>query len=185
MATLSLHGLNIGLHVWLFSNHVIPNASFVSDPIPLPHEHQPHVNPSLSSLNVELTSLSSSSLVENSDVSKCAAKKKMKRKAKKKKTKQKVTNPAFDHHVGNPSATDHSAESVDFPTRIPCKPNFPCILCNDDHILKYWNGLSQFLEVCYEDYQHPMSLALGLHTDDTLSTSDLVVNIRKGKVKHP
>ena len=70
MATLKLPGLTIGLPVWLFSNLAIPNASFVSDPGPLPHEHQPHVNPSPSSLNVESVSLSSSSPVEKSDVSK-------------------------------------------------------------------------------------------------------------------
>ena len=70
MATLNLPGLTIGLPIWLFSNPAIPNASFVSDPGPLPHEHQPHVNPSLSSSNVESTSLSPSSAVENYDVSK-------------------------------------------------------------------------------------------------------------------
>ena len=59
MATLNLPGLTIGLPVWFFSNPFIPNAPFVSDPSPLPHDHQPHVNPSPSSSNVELTSLSS------------------------------------------------------------------------------------------------------------------------------
>ena len=34
MATLNLPGLTIGLHVWLFSNPTIPNASFVLDPGP-------------------------------------------------------------------------------------------------------------------------------------------------------
>ena len=52
MATLNLPGLTIGLHAWLFSNPFIPNASFVLDPSPLPHQYQPHVNPSPSSLNV-------------------------------------------------------------------------------------------------------------------------------------
>ena len=53
MATLNLLGLTIGLPIWLFSNPVILNAPFVSDPSPLSHEHQPHVNPSPSSSNVE------------------------------------------------------------------------------------------------------------------------------------
>ena len=53
MATLNLPRLTIGLLVSLFSNPVIPNASFVSDHGPLPHEHQPHVNPSHSLSNVE------------------------------------------------------------------------------------------------------------------------------------
>ena len=87
MATLNLPGLTIGLPIWLFSNPVIPNASFVLDPGPLLHEHQPHVNPSPSSSTVESTSLSSSSPVEKSDVSKRAGKKKLERKDKKKKTK--------------------------------------------------------------------------------------------------
>ena len=112
IATLSLPGLTIGLHVWLFSNLIIPSATFVSDHGPSPHEHQPHVNPSPSSLSVESTCLSSSSPSENFDVSKQAGKKKTKRKDKKKNTKNKVTAPTSDHHVGNPSATDHSAESV-------------------------------------------------------------------------
>ena len=99
MATSNLPGLTIGLHVWLFSNPIIPNASFVSDPGPLPHEHQPHVNPSPSSSDVESTSLSSSSHVENSNVSKRAVKKKMKRKDKKKNTKKKTIAPTFDLHV--------------------------------------------------------------------------------------
>ena len=87
MATLNLHGLTIGLAIWLFSNLVIPTAPFVLDPGPLPHEHQPHVNPSPSSSNVESTSLYSSSSVENSNVSKWVGKKKTKRKVKKKNTK--------------------------------------------------------------------------------------------------
>ena len=53
MATLNLPGLTIGLPVWLFSNPIIPNSSFVSNPSPLPHENQPHVNPLSSSLNVK------------------------------------------------------------------------------------------------------------------------------------
>ena len=51
MATLNLHGLTIGLPVWLLSNPVIPNAPFVSNPGPLSYEDQPHVNPSPSSSN--------------------------------------------------------------------------------------------------------------------------------------
>ena len=70
MATLNLPRLTIGLLVWLLSNLVTPNAPFVSDPGPLLCEHQPHVNPSSSSLNVELNSLSSSSPVEKYEVSK-------------------------------------------------------------------------------------------------------------------
>ena len=87
MATLNLLRLTIGLPVWLFFIPVILNAPFVSDPGPLLHEHQTHVNPSPSSSTIESTSLSSSSPVEKSDVSKRAGKKKIKRKAKKNKSK--------------------------------------------------------------------------------------------------
>ena len=51
MATLNLLGLTIELPIWLFSNPTIPNLPFVLDPGPLPHENQPHVNPSPSSSN--------------------------------------------------------------------------------------------------------------------------------------
>ena len=87
IATLNLLGLTIGLPIWLFSNPVIPNAPFVSDPGPLLHEHQPHVNPSPSSSDVKSTSLSSSSPIENSNVSKWEGKKKTKRRDNKKNTK--------------------------------------------------------------------------------------------------
>ena len=90
------------------------------DPGPLLHEKLPHVNPSPSSSNVESTSLSSSSPVENYDVRKWEDKKKMKRK-------------------------DNSVESVDFPTRTPRNPKFPCRLCKGDHIFKYCHGLSWVL----------------------------------------
>ena len=53
MATLNLPKWNIGLPMWLFSNIVIPNAPFMSDKGPSPHENRSHVNPSPSSSNVE------------------------------------------------------------------------------------------------------------------------------------
>ena len=102
MATLNLPRLTIGLPVWLLSNPVTPNAPLVSDPGPLPHENQPHVNPSPSSLDVKSTSLSSSSPIENSKVSKRAGKKKTEKKAKKNNAKQKVIAPTSDLHVGSP-----------------------------------------------------------------------------------
>ena len=51
IANLSLPGLTIGITVWLFSNPIIPNSPFVLHHGPSPHEHDPHVNPSPSSLN--------------------------------------------------------------------------------------------------------------------------------------
>ena len=82
---------------------------------PLLHEHQPHVNPSPSSSNVESNSFSSSSPVENYNVSKWEAKKKTKRKTKKKNIKQKVIDPTSDRNVGRPPAIDHHAGSIEVP----------------------------------------------------------------------
>ena len=85
MATLSLPGLNIGLHVWLFSSPVIPCTLVAFDPNPSSQEHQPHVDPS-PSLDVS-SPISTSSLVESCNTSSQVDKKKKKRKIKKKKKK--------------------------------------------------------------------------------------------------
>jgi hypothetical protein len=93
IATLSLPGLTIGLSVWLFSTQVIPNAVSSSVVSTSPKEHQPHVDPSPSSLvrsssPSSLTrspSVSSSSSSESSEASNSVNKKKKKRKNKKKK----------------------------------------------------------------------------------------------------
>ena len=50
IATLSLPGLTIGLSVWLFSTQVIPNVVSALVIRTSPQEHQPHVDPSPSSL---------------------------------------------------------------------------------------------------------------------------------------
>jgi hypothetical protein len=50
ITTLSLPGLTIGLSVWLFSTQVVPNAASSSVVSTFPQEHQPHVDPSPSSL---------------------------------------------------------------------------------------------------------------------------------------
>ena len=142
MATLNLPRLTIGLPVWLFSNPVIPNASFVSNPGPLLHEHQPHVNPSPSSSNVELTSLSSSSTIEKSEINKRVGNKKTKRKVKKKNIKKKSFAPTSNLHVGIPPATGHHPGSIDVPLFILRKTKFPCRLCKGDHLLKDCPSLS-------------------------------------------
>jgi len=95
ITTLSLPGLTIGLPIWLFSTHVIPNAVSASVTINSPQEHEPHVGPSPSS-PVRYSSLSSlamspsvsySSSGESSKASNLVNKKKKKRKIKKKKHK--------------------------------------------------------------------------------------------------
>ena len=50
IATLSLPGLTIGIPVWLFSTPLIMNSSCASVISTSPQEHQPHFDPSPSSL---------------------------------------------------------------------------------------------------------------------------------------
>jgi hypothetical protein len=66
IATLSLPSLTIGLPVWLFSTQVILNAVSASVTSTSPHEHQPHVDPSPSSL---VRSSSPSSLARSPSIS--------------------------------------------------------------------------------------------------------------------
>ena len=69
--------------------------------------------------------------------------------------------------------------------KTPCNPKFPYRIWRGGHLLKYCYGLSYILEVWYEASQWPMSLSSSDHTNDTPSTSDYVVNSRKGKVRNP
>jgi hypothetical protein len=92
IATLSLPGLTIGLPVWLFSTQVILNAVSASVTSTSPKEHQPHVDPSPSSLVSSSSpsslamspSISSSLSRKSSEASNSVNKKKKKRKNKKK-----------------------------------------------------------------------------------------------------
>jgi hypothetical protein len=112
IATLSLPGLTIGLLVWLFSTPVIPNAVSASVVSTSPQEHQPHVDPSPSSLVrsslpsslARSPSVSSSSSTESSEASNPMNKKKKKRKNKKKKIKQGSKLPTTVKHVGKQPA---------------------------------------------------------------------------------
>ena len=88
MGTLSLLGLTIGLHVWLFSSLVIPCTPVVSDPNPSLQENQPHVDPSPSSPDVS-SPVSTSLPIESCSTSSQVDKKKKKSKIKKKKNKKK------------------------------------------------------------------------------------------------
>ena len=106
----------------------------------------------------------------------------MKRKAKKKNTKQKVIAPTSDCHVGTPLATDHHAGSIDVPVFGSHKPKYPCRLCKGDHLLKDCLGLSLVSEVCSK---YLVSLVSYHHADDSQSTSDSLVQSRKGKVIYP
>ena len=81
MATLSLLGLTIGLHVWLFSSPIVPCTPVASDHNPSSQEHQPHVDPSPSSPDVS-SPVSTSSPVEIYSTSSQVDKKKKKNKQK-------------------------------------------------------------------------------------------------------
>jgi hypothetical protein len=86
IATLSLLGLTIGLLVWLFSTQVIHNVASPSFVSTSPQEHQPHVDPSPSSLVryyspsslVRSSYVSSSLSIESSEVSNLVNKKRNK-----------------------------------------------------------------------------------------------------------
>jgi hypothetical protein len=108
IATLSLLGLMIRLPMWLFSTQVIPNAVSASVVSTSPQEHQPHVDPSPSSLVrscspsslARFPSVSSSSSSEIFYASNPVNKKKKKRKNKKKKVKKGSKLPTTVKHVG-------------------------------------------------------------------------------------
>ena len=114
MAVLILHGLTIGLRVWLFSSLVIPCTPAASDPNPSLKEHQPHVDPSPSSPYVS-SPVSPPSPIESCSTSSQVDKKKKKRKIKKNKNKQKNKSQPI---------TPPGAESVDMRTQRLRKPKF-------------------------------------------------------------
>jgi hypothetical protein len=121
ISTLSLPSFTIGLPVWFFSTQVILNEESASVAITSPQEHQPHVDPPLSSLvrSSSPSSLASSSSVsfsltsEISEASNLVDKKKMKRKVKKKKNKKGSKLPTGARHVGKPPVTNNHVGSVD------------------------------------------------------------------------
>ena len=129
MDTLLLHGLTIGLPIWLFSSLVIPCTPVASNPNPSLQEHQPHFDPSPSLQDVS-SPISPSLHVESCSTSSQVDKKKKKNKQKTK--SQPITAP--------------SAESVDLHTQKPCKPKFPCRICKGDHLLKDCHVLALVLE---------------------------------------
>jgi hypothetical protein len=193
IATLSLPGLTIGLPVWFFSTHVIPNA--VSDSVVRnsPQEHQPHVDISPSSpvrssspSSLERSpSISSSSSSESSEASNSVNKKKKKRKIKKNKDKQGSKPPATVEHVGKQPIIVNCAGSVDdFKiTQTTRKPKYPCRLCKGSHLLKDCPGLSKVIEAWSTCPRQPMSLASEQHPDNPPSTSHDTVGKKKSRVK--
>jgi hypothetical protein len=195
IATLSLPGLTIGLLVWLFSTHVIPNAVIASVVSTSPQEHQPHVDPSPSSpvrssspsSLARSPSISSSSSSESSAASNSVNKKKKKIKIKKKKDKQGSKPPTTVKHVGKQPITVKRTGSVDDVkiTQTTRKPKYPCRLCKGSHLLKDCPGLSKVIEAWSTCPRQPMSLASEQHTGDPPSTSHDTVGKKKSRVKFP
>jgi hypothetical protein len=195
IATLSLPSLTIGLPVWLFSTQVIPNAVSCSVISTSPQEHQPHVDPSLSSpIRSSLPSslarsspVSSSSPSEIFEASNSVNKKKKKRKNKKKKNEKGSKPPTTAKHVGKQPITINRVGSVDNVKITPTtrKPKYPCRICKGSHILKDCSGLSKVIEAWSTHPRQPMSLASEQHVDDFPSTSHDIVGKKKSRAKFP
>jgi hypothetical protein len=194
IATLSLPGLTIGLPVWLFSTQVIPNAVSASVISTSPQEHQPHVDPSLSSpvrsyspsSLARSPSISSSLSGESSGTSNPVTKKK-KKKIKEKKDKQGSKPPTTVKHVGKQPVIVNRAGSVDDVkiTQTTRKPKYPCRICKGIHLLKDCPGLPKVIEAWSTHPRQPMSLASEQHVDDPPSTSQDTVGKKKNRVKFP
>jgi hypothetical protein len=192
---LSLPGLTIGLLVWLFSTQVISNAASASIVSTSPHEHQPHVDPSPSSLVrysspsllARTPSFSSSFSSESSEASNSVNKKKTKRKNNKKKIKQGSKPPTTVKHVGKQLVTITRAGNVDDVkiTQTNRKPKNPYRLCKGSHILKECPSLSKVIEAWSTHPRQPTSLAPEQHDDKPPSTSHDTVGKKKSRVKFP
>jgi hypothetical protein len=184
IATLSLPGLTIGLPVWLFSTLVILNVasdSIVSTP---PQEHQPHVEPSPSSL-VRYSFPSSPS--EIYEASNSVDKKKKKMKIKKKINKQGSKLPTTSRHVGKQPIIDNCVGNVDDAkiTQTTHKPKYPCMICKGSHLIKDFSGLYKVIEAWSTRPRQPMLSSSEQHDDDLPSTSQATVGKKKSRVKFP
>jgi hypothetical protein len=195
IATLSLLGLTIGLLVWLFSTQVIPNAVIASVVSTSTQEHQPHVDPSPSSLVISSSpsslarssSISYSLLSESFEASNSVDNKNKKRKKKKNKNKQGYKIPTTTIHVGKQLVTINRVGSVDDVkiTQTTRNPKYPCRICKGSHLLKDFPGLSKVIEAWSTCPRQPMLSAFEQHVDDLPSTSQDIVGKKKSRVKFP
>jgi hypothetical protein len=160
-----------------------------------PHEHQPHVDPSPSSLVrsslpsflARLPFISSSSSSESSEASNPVNKKKKKRKIKKKKDKQGSKPPTTVKHVGKKLVTVNHVGSVDDVkiAQTTRKPKYPCRLCKGSHLLKDFPSLPKVIEVWSTHPRQPRSSASEQHANDFPSTSHDIVGKNKSRAKFP
>ena len=187
--TLSFPGLTIRLLVWFFSSRVISNAASASVVSTSPQEHQPHVDPSPSSLVISSSpsslarssSISSSSLSERSQASNLVDTKKKKRKNKNMKNKQGSKLPTTVKHVGKQLVTVNRVGSVDDVkiTQTTRNPKYPCRLCKGSHLLKDFPGLSKVIEAWSTHHSNPCRQPLS----NTLMTSHQIVRILLVRIK--
>jgi hypothetical protein len=152
---------------------VILNAPCVSNSIPPPQEHQPHVEPFPYSLVA-----SSSSPGESLNTSNQEAQKKKKRKNKKKKNKQGGNQPTTDNHLG-------SVDDIYKYTNTSFNPKFPYRICKGDHLLKHFPGIPKVLEVRSQVSQQPMLPSTVGHVGCNPSTNNHQVGGKKGQVNIP
>jgi hypothetical protein len=192
---LSLPGITIGLPLWFFSTLVIPNVASALVIFTSPQEHQPHIDPSPSSLvrysllsPLERSSfVSSSSPSEISEVGYSVDKKKNKRRNKKKKNKKGSKPPTTVGHVVKPPVTDNCDGNLDDSkiTQTTCKPKYPYRICKGFHLIKDFPGISKVIEAWYAHPHHHMSSSFEQHVDDLPSTSQDIVGKKKSIFKFP
>ena len=103
----------------------------------------------------------------------------------KKKKKRKINKKKDKPETKSQPTIPHNGQSVDFPMKTPHNCKFPCRICKGDHLLKDCHGLALVLQEWSNISWKLMSSSSGHHADDTPSTSDSMVKIRKGKVKNP
>jgi hypothetical protein len=149
IATLRIPRLTIELPVWLFPTLVIlnfpnalnaPNASYVSTP---------PTNQPFSFFTRQVSFPFSFFPCEISKASSQVDKKKKKQKGKKKKNQKETKPPTASGNVGSKKPTTiNCTGSVDKAEKSKMKnpkPKFPCMLCKDDHFLRYFPVLPKVL----------------------------------------
>ena len=143
MATLSLPGLIVGFHIWLFSTFVVSSIPPSVKPSPPLEQHHVDSKVDLSTSSHVSSSSSSTSPGESLDSSNQVAKKKKKKMKKKKSAKREA----------NAVAILPKKPSLDKPSNLPWKIKFPFMLCKGDHLLRDCPGIPKVLEA-WSDKTH-------------------------------
>jgi len=166
MATFSLLGLTIGLHVWLFSTSVVQNTV-------TPEQSNQQLNdakapPPQASTSSNSSSPPSSSLDEAS------------------KAKNRVTEKKKEKKKKEPKAKRGSQmSSSENPHTAPTRPKSPCVICNGDHYHRDCPCIPQILRDWSPRLHNPVSSTSYDHVESTSSTSESEAPGQKGKCKFP